>query len=445
MTPAADRRNLFGTDGIRDRAGVGMLAPMELSRLGVAIARYAQRGATAPRILCGRDTRVSGTEIERQLGGALAAAGCHIDTVGVLPTPGVSLLSCEEDYQLGIVISASHNPPEFNGVKLFDHAGRKLSVADEEWISQQYFEVPSEVHAPHDAADVEQLRDKYLDRMHAQLGGEPYLEGFKIVLDCARGATATTARAAFERAGATVVMLYDDLDGARINDQCGSLHPEELCRQVVEQGARMGVAFDGDGDRAILVDEKGKIVDGDEVLCLWALDLKQRGELPNNRLVATVMSNAGMEKHLRDNGVDLLRTDVGDREVFAEMVRGEDPLGGEQSGHIIYLPEANTGDGVRTGLHMARLVKGSGQALSELRGAIPRFPQVLLNLPVQSKPPIESLPEVCRERDSVMQTLDGRGRVLLRYSGTEPLVRILVEGPDDQENQELAERIGAKF
>lgn len=439
-------QNVFGTDGIRDHVGQGMLAPAALARLAHAIARtFAHHGQL--RVLVGRDTRPSGPAIETQLGAALAGAGCRVDSAGVLPTPAVSLLVTEEDYDLGVVISASHNPPEYNGVKLFDGLGRKLAPADEQRITATYHAL-ADVEVPADGAPPRVLpgaAQRYVERLLSVFPERGFLAGERIVLDCAFGATVATARLAFEEAGAAVTVLHGEPDGERINEHCGSLHPARLAARVVAERARLGVAFDGDGDRAVLVDERGGVVDGDEMLALWAVALAERGALPGRRLVATVMSNAGMESYLRQQGIDLIRTSVGDREVVQELEQSGAVLGGEQSGHIIYLPEARTGDGVRTGLHLARLVQRAGASLSVLRAAIPRFPQTLIGLPVRARTPLEQvagLPEALRE---VETTLAGRGRVLVRYSGTEWLVRVLVEGPDSQENQRLAARLGALF
>ncbi|MEM7167029.1 MAG: phosphoglucosamine mutase [Planctomycetota bacterium] len=434
--------NLFGTDGIRDRAGEGMLAPAALQRLGVAVGEhFSAKCPRAPRVLIGRDTRESGESIEADFGGGLAVAGCEVHTAGILPTPAISMLVGELGYDLGIVISASHNPAAFNGVKLFDAGGCKLVVAEEEEMTRRFHaaEQPPE-NGPAPQA-IQGMATAYLDVLLRQLGGDGFLSGMTIALDCARGATATTAREAFERAGATVHIICDETDGARINEGCGSLHPEPLAAVVKETGAALGVAFDGDGDRSILVDEKGGVVDGDEVLTLWALALRDAGQLPGDCLVATVMSNAGMESHLRANGVEMARTPVGDREVFEELRRRGAALGGEQSGHIIYLPEANTGDGVRTGLHIARMLKAGVRPLSELRAEIPRFPQVLLNTEVARKVPFDDLPKTAAAARETEERLAGRGRLLLRYSGTEPLARVLIEGPDADENESLARHL----
>lgn len=434
--------NLFGTDGVRDRAGEGMLTPTALRRLGVAVGEhFGANCPRAPRVLIGRDTRESGESIESDFGGGLAAAGCEVHTAGVLPTPGISMLVEKLDYDLGIVISASHNPAAFNGVKLFDAGGCKLAVGQEEAITRRFHatQEPAQLGAAPQARDG--FVEAYLDVLMEQMGGDGFLQGMTIALDCARGATVTTARRAYERAGATVHVICEEADGARINDGCGSLHPEPLADVVREHGAALGVAFDGDGDRSILVDEQGGVVDGDEVLTLWALALRDAGQLPGDCLVATVMSNAGMESHLREKGIEMARTPVGDREVFEELQRRGAALGGEQSGHIIYLPEANTGDGVRTGLHVARLLQNAGRSLSELRAEIPRFPQVLLNTEVARKVPFDQLSKVATAARETEERLAGRGRLLLRYSGTEPLARVLIEGPDAAENQSLAEHL----
>ncbi|MFQ5655278.1 MAG: phosphoglucosamine mutase, partial [Planctomycetota bacterium] len=354
--------NIFGTDGVRDRGGAGLLSPESLERLGSAIASYAlrTRKSAPPTVLIGRDTRPSGPAIEASLSASLTRDGCRVVSAGVLPTPAISLLVAAGEGDLGIVISASHNPPQFNGVKLFDPEGRKLDVEEEERITRDY--VAATPRPGRGAAagvvgvdDGVQLGNLYLSRLLEAFGGNGFLGGMGVVVDCARGATAVVGPEAFRRAGARVTPLFADLDGERINAGCGSLHPEELRNRVTESGAALGIAFDGDGDRCILVDERGGLVDGDEMLALWALALQKEGRLRGSLLVATVMSNAGMESFLTGRGVRLLRTPVGDREVFEAMEREDAVLGGEQSGHVIYRPEAATGDGIRTGLHLALL------------------------------------------------------------------------------------------
>ncbi len=432
--------NLFGTDGIRDRAGERFLSAESLERVGFALASFVRGGVDNlirdPRILIGRDTRTSGPEIESILASAFARRGCVVDRAGVVPTPAVSNLVAELDYDLGIVISASHNPPDFNGVKVFDRRGQKLDVISEERITALYHNLPDGVDREHDDhVNRDDLVAKYLDGF-APFHGQ--FEGMTIVLDCAFGATAPVAKEAYESTGARVIVLNTELDGSRINVDCGSLNPGLVAERVLAEKADLGVAFDGDGDRAILVDETGQVVDGDEVMALWALALKAQGKLTGDVLVATVMSNAGMESYLRDNGVELIRTSVGDREVFQEMELRDAALGGEQSGHIIDRAYAATGDGIRTGLSMASLIRSEGKPLSVLRKPIPRFPQILLGVEVVSKVAFNDIPEVVARANQIETTLEGRGRLLLRYSGTEPLARILIEGPDPSENESLA-------
>ena len=441
--------NIFGTDGIRDRGGRGWLAPEGLRRLAEAVARWGQRtNGPTPRVLIGRDSRTSGPEIEAILRQELERHGAAVRIGGILPTPAVSLLVAHGRADAGIVISASHNPPEDNGVKLFRSDGRKLTIAEEESISADVLaasgeatgETPPELSAETFVDEV--LRAEYLDRLLASFGEGPFLDGLHVVIDCARGATSVCALEAFERAGARVEAIHAEPSGAEINRGCGSTHPEAIAGVVLARGADLGIAFDGDGDRAILVDARGETVDGDDMLTLWALDLQSRGELPNDRIAVTVMSNAGMERYLAEAGVSLARTPVGDREVHQTMLREGLALGGEQSGHLI-VGEAATGDGIRTGLAMARLVHESGKPLHELRAPIPRYPQTLTRVEVASKPPLESIPAVMQIVAEGEAALADRGRILLRYSGTEPVARILVEGADEVENRDWAERIAA--
>lgn len=434
------QQNIFGTDGVRDVEGRGALAPESVRAIGVALARHLG-DRSSPRVFVGRDTRRSGPEIERALTAELEARGVEVHPAGVIPTPAVANLVTSEGFDLGLVISASHNPPEFNGIKVFDERGWKLDVEVEEAITRHYYEALREGRPPSPpvsgrAEEVEQWRSRYLAQLPT-----PDLAGLRIVLDCARGATSTVAESAFRRTGATVTLLNDELDGDRINVGCGSLAPEQAGARVVELGADLGIAFDGDGDRALLLDDTGALVDGDDLMALWATALAEAGTLNGNLLIATVMSNAGFESYLRDRGIELVRTPVGDREVFRAIEGRRAVLGGEQSGHIIFRPEGTTGDGIRTGLHIAALVRASGRRLSELRAEIPRFPQTLIGVSVARKQPFDELPGVNDAIRSAETQLADRGRVLVRYSGTEPLARILIEGPDAATNAQLAESI----
>lgn len=435
--------NIFGTDGVRDREGQGALASESLRAIGVALARHLATHSS-PRVLVGRDTRRSGPEIESRLRAELTARGVEFCSAGIIPTPAIAGLVTDHGFDLGLVISASHNPPEFNGIKIFDSRGWKLDPSVEESLTREYFNALVEKADPSPLADPpadqrvaeEKWRQLYLDRLPV-----PDLSGMKIVLDCARGATSTTASEAFSRCGATVFTMNDDLDGDRINVGCGSLVPDLAGERVLAEAAAVGIAFDGDGDRALLLDDRGALVDGDDLMALWATALKTDGRLPGNTLVATVMSNAGFETYLREQGITLIRTPVGDREVFQELERTGAVLGGEQSGHLIYRPEGTTGDGIRTGLHLALLVRTSGLGLADLRAAIPRFPQTLIGVSVTQKPPFAELPGVDEAIAAAELALADSGRVLVRYSGTEPLARILIEGPEATANEALAESI----
>ncbi len=446
MTEA--KANIFGTDGIRDVGGHGWLAPDKLQRLSKAIVAWGRRcGFDSPTVLIGRDPRESGPEIEQILAKALTHFGAEVIDGGLLPTPAVSVLVAAGSADLGIVISASHNPPDFNGLKFFGPDGAKLTVAEEERITADAFAAQSpdldlSSRAPvASQADLKTaLREQYLEALLGSFDETDFLEGLHVVLDSARGATSLLAAEAFRRAGAKVEAIFCDPDGMQINVQCGSTHPEACAGVVLAREADLGIAFDGDGDRAILIDEKGCTVDGDEMLALWALDLLAEGQLPGQKIAVTVMSNSGMESFLEENGVELVRTKVGDRAVHQAMLDQGLALGGEQSGHLIY-SDAATGDGIRTGLQLARLIRNSKQPLSQLRAPIPRFPQTLIGIPVSSKPSLDSIPEICAIVEAAERALEGHGRVLLRYSGTEPLARVLVEGRDEQENRHWAEKI----
>ncbi len=439
---------LFGTDGIRDVFGQGHLTGASILKIGAAVVGYLRQNAESTvgqiKVLIGRDTRTSGPVIEQLLRYVFQREDIGSDSCGICPTPTVSLLTDRGPYSLGVVISASHNPPEFNGIKLFDSAGRKLTLEDEGLIETLYANLSEPALPEESELPREELNPSFVEEYTRLLTGgrENWLSGMKVLADCARGATSSCARQVLEGAGAVVEVVNETLDGSEINVACGSLSPEGLAPTILSRDYDFGVAFDGDGDRAVFVDNRGEVVDGDEVMGLWALDLKRVGRLKPEVLVATDMSNAGLESHLREHGIEMLRTPVGDREVYLELERRAASLGGEQSGHIIYRPEAKTGDGLRTCLHLGRLIQESGKSLSELRAEIPRFPQTLIGVEVKRKVPFAELAAVQAVIDDVSQLLSGRGRLLVRYSGTEPLARVLVEGADSDENSRLANRVG---
>ncbi len=463
---------LFGTDGIRGKAGSPPLDPVTVARVGAALVRALDGGAGA-RVLLGRDTRESGGWIENELMRGLAAEGATAVSVGVIPTPGVAFLTLSEGFDAGIVISASHNPYEDNGIKIFSGRGKKL---DEEFESRIEALVATEARkhatearrqgetetdqgateAGKHATEARKHReragglteDRELTRHYAAhlrriLPSAGPLTGSRIVVDCANGATTTIAPPLFRELGFDLVAIGDLPDGRNINLHCGSTHLEPLRRNVIDHAARFGVAFDGDGDRALFVDRSGKCVDGDAVLLIAAEQLKREGRLPGNAVVATVMSNIGLEIALRDRGIELVRAAVGDKYVMEEMLKRGLALGGEQSGHIIFAEHLFTGDGIATALQVLRIMAATGRELNELAAGFVTYPQVLVNVRVRERADYMTIPAIAESIRDVEQRLEGHGRLLVRYSGTEPLLRIMLEGKDDAEIRQWANQIAA--
>ena len=422
-------RQLFGTDGIRAKAHQYPLDRATMFALGEALA-HRVNGA---KVLLGMDTRESGPEIARSLAAGLAKGGSEAVLVGVIPTPGIAYLCRTTDAAAAISISASHNPYEDNGVKIFGHDGMKLPDVVEEQIEDELGALRREdVTVPEtplaENAELIEAYERFL------ISGIPPagLKGRKVVLDTGHGAAYRIAPEVFRRAGADVVVIHDAPDGRNINENAGALHPQRLAEVVVEQQADYGVAFDGDADRAIFADDSGRIRDGDEIIYLWAKHLK----LP--LVVTTVMSNFGFEKQLRADGIELLRAQVGDKYVLEQMLERDALLGGEQSGHIIDRTVHTTGDGIHTALVFGHILGEMGQPFSKLHTFDP-MPQLLLNERVASKPPLESLPRYQAAHAAALRELNGRGRILVRYSGTENLVRVMVEGEDEALIRQIAE------
>ena len=432
-------RVLFGTDGIRGRAREYPLDMPTMFALGEALAHRLR--PAPPTVLLGMDTRESGPEIARALAAGISAGGGKAILIGVIPTPGVAYLCRTTDAVAAISISASHNPFEDNGVKIFGHDGMKLPDATEEQIEDELRAIRREsVHI-----DAEELPDspELVEAYERFLisGVKPSaLAGVKVVLDTGHGAAYRIGPEVFRRAGAEVVVVHDQPDGRNINEKSGALHPETLAKVVVEQNAHFGVAFDGDADRAIFADDAGRIRDGDEIIYLWAQYLRRRGKLDGNCVVTTVMSNFGFEKQLAADGIELLRAQVGDKYVLEQMLERNAILGGEQSGHIIDRTVHTTGDGIHTALVFGEILSQSPKRFSELHTFDP-MPQLLLNEKVAAKPPLESLPRYQSARQQAESELNGRGRILVRYSGTENLVRVMVEGEDDNQIREIAENL----
>jgi len=433
---------LFGTDGVRGRAGVPPLDAKTVRRLGGALVRALPRGAEAPHLLIGRDTRESGEWIERELAYGAAAAGADATSAGVISTPAIAYLTRSQGYTAGVVISASHNPFEDNGIKVFSGAGEKfteaLETAVENIVADQSWLDPAGEAPPVAAAH---LADAYLAHARDAMAGVFPTHARRIAIDCANGATSVLAPAALRALGFDVTAIGCEPNGRNINLGCGSTHPQALARLVVERGCQAGVAFDGDGDRAILIDAAGTMIDGDAVLYLCAKHMKATGRLRGGNIVATVMSNIGLEIALRELGIGIVRCPVGDKYVMEELLRDNLSLGGEQSGHIIFADSLYTGDGLVTAINVLRVMAETGRPLADLAAGLKTFPQVLLNVRVREKRDWKAIPAAAAAAEAVETRLAGRGRLLVRYSGTEPLLRVMIEGEHQADIEAWAEEI----
>ena len=444
-------RQLFGTDGIRGKAHEFPLDPATMFALGHALSQWLRSEHNlSPQILLGMDTRESGPEIAGALMAGVREGGGLPRYIGIVPTPAVAYLCRTSDAAAGISISASHNPYDDNGVKVFGHDGMKLPDALELSIEEDLLRIreqlPPERTSPHAMSswddNLQESRDliqKYEDFLVSNVEKDA-LRGRRIVLDTGHGAAFEIGPEVFQRLGAQVITLHDKPNGTNINDNAGALHPERLGEVVKEKKAEFGVAFDGDADRAIFVDNEGKVRNGDEILYLWGKNAREAGKLKNNLIVATVMSNFGFEKQLEHEGIRLLRAQVGDKYVLEMMLQNDASLGGEQSGHIIDRTVHTTGDGIHTALMIGEFLAHAGTPFSEIPTFEP-LPQILLNLKVKAKPPLESLPGFQKALVEAERRLKGRGRILVRYSGTENLVRVMVEGDDSILINEIAEQL----
>ena len=449
---------IFGTDGIRDRAGHGFLAPDKVTqvaraagallrrspaRLKTSIPRIFRHLNSRPlqgspgkgRVIIGRDTRASGPGIEEALAEGFQSMGVDVGLAGVLSTPGVATLTHLWGGAMGVVISASHNPAADNGIKLISPQGFKIPDGAEDSIEKLLSGKPLEarVRRPRAALDLSTRTADYPDYLSKFCRS---LKGMTIAVDCGHGAASAFAGPLFSRLGAKVILLNASPDGTNINAGCGALHPEQVARAVTREKADVGVAFDGDADRAILVDETGAVRDGETVLSLCGLHLQERKQLPKNTIVSTVMANFGLERHLAAKGISLRRTKVGDKFVAEEMLKSGLALGGEPSGHVLFFDAAPAGDGMLTALRVFDVLAERDQKLSQ--AAFPKFPQVLVNVRVARKPPLEEVPGVRAAVAGAEKELGADGRILVRYSGTEPLCRVMVEGPRDPVVRRLA-------
>lgn len=442
------REKLFGTDGVRGRANLFPMTVEVALSLGKAIALLLQRkeGRGKRRVVIGKDTRLSGYMFENALIAGLCSMGVDTLMVGPLPTPGVAFITRAYRADAGIILSASHNPYCDNGIKIFSSEGFKLPDEEENGLEELVFANQFEPFRPKDAEVGRNKRlvdadGRYTEFAKATFSKGRTLQGLKIVLDCANGAAYRVAPAVFWELGAEVITLSNEPSGLNINERCGALHPAMVQHGVIEHNAALGIALDGDGDRVIMVDERGNVVDGDTILAICAQAFKREERLKNNRVVATVMTNCGVIHYLEALGIEVLLSKVGDRYVIQEMRAHEASLGGEQSGHMIFLDHNTTGDGIVTALQVLRIMRETESTLSELASAIPKFPQTLINVPVRHKPPLTTLTSVELSIREVERLLEGRGRVLVRYSGTENLCRVMVEGAKKGQVDGFAELI----
>lgn len=439
-----NRLRLFGTDGIRGKANEE-LTPELAMQIGWAAVKVLARDNPRPFLVVGRDTRVSGTMLESALVAGICACGGRVELLGVIPTPAVAFLTTKKGADAGVVISASHNPAPDNGIKFFHSSGFKLPDDIEDRIeSLLQGEIEGERPGGEEvgcAGASPDAEKEYLEHLLSVTC--PTLDSMRIVVDCANGSVYRLAPMVLERCGAEVVAINAEPDGININKDCGSTHPEGLQRRVLEEKADLGLAFDGDADRVLAVDEKGRLVDGDFIMAICALHMKRKGRLKGDALVTTVMTNLGFHQAMQREGIDVFKSMVGDRYVLERMLDEGLGLGGEQSGHVIFLEHATTGDGLLTALKLLEALEESGESLSEMAGVMERIPQLLLNVKVKDKETLSESETISRALKEWEKRLEGRGRILLRPSGTEPVVRVMVEDEDHERAEEAARDLAA--
>jgi phosphoglucosamine mutase len=438
-------RKLFGTDGIRGVAGKAPLDPRTIFAVGLALATKLKALKPDPEVILGADTRESSPWISAVIAAGLEHGGAKVLNAGVITTPGIAYLARQRKLAAGVVISASHNPWQDNGIKVFGGDGYKLPDATELEIEEEIFRRIDESPLPAidtlEAPKVQkEFREEYETFLRKVVPGLD-LTGRKIVVDCANGAAALIASELFPLFGGEVRLTHVEPNGRNINEDCGALHPEAVARETKEWGAELGITFDGDADRALFADAQGRVVNGDGVMLVAARDMQARSELTGDLVVATTMSNMGLEAALRKNGIRMLRAPVGDKYVLEMMQKEQASLGGEQSGHILFLRRSTTGDGLLTALVLLDLVVRSGKPLDALLSDLKVFPQVIVNVRVREKRPLEQIPAVVESIQQAETDLHGNGRVVVRYSGTEALARVMIEAESEEQMQEHAERI----
>lgn len=437
---------LFGTDGIRGEANRHPMDAAMAFAVGQAVTKVMKKDTAHPRFIIGKDTRISGYMLEGALMAGITSMGGNVELVGVLPTPGIAYITESMRANAGFVVSASHNPYQDNGIKVFAGTGYKLSDADEEEIEELILggELPGMAPAASGIGRAHRLEDaigRYTVFLKNAFPRELSLEGVKIAMDVANGATYRVAPAVFRELGADVTVIHDEPNGFNINDNCGSQHTQDLRRVVLETGATIGLAFDGDGDRLIAVDETGHEITGDQILIICANQLKKEGKLSRDLVVSTVMSNLGFRIACEQYGFSTHASKVGDRYVLEDMLRLGAVIGGEESGHVIFLRHQTTGDGILTALQVVAAMLRSRRPLSELAQQMEVYPQKLINIEVAQKPPVESIPDLVEAIERVERELEGKGRVLVRYSGTQNMCRVMVEGPSVELTEKYAREV----
>jgi phosphoglucosamine mutase len=441
-SPNKVTQRYFGTDGIRGRVGASLINPEFVLKLGWAAGTVLRRVNGGGKVLIGKDTRISGYMLESALEAGLSAAGVNIHLLGPMPTPGIAYLTRTFRAQAGIVISASHNMYADNGIKFFATLGTKIPTSIEQAIEEQLSQPMVTVDSSKlgKAVRVNDAAGRYIEFCKSTFPTNLSLSGIKVVLDCAQGATYHIAPHVFRELGAKVVSIGTHPDGLNINAECGSTHPELLQKKVLDESADLGIAFDGDGDRVIMIDKRGQIVDGDELLFIMARDYKQKGQLSGG-VVGTIMSNFGFERAMQELSIDFVRSPVGDRHVMERIKQLGWLLGGEASGHIVNLGLTTTGDGIVSALQVVRIMCETGQGLNELTAGMQKLPQMLINVPVAQPLLVEKAAEVQSAVRQIEKKLASSGRVLLRASGTEPVVRVMVEGIDAAQVDTLAKEL----
>ena len=438
-------KELFGTDGIRGIANTYPMTAEVALNIGRAVAHLFKKEKHRTKIIIGKDTRISGYMLEEAIVSGICSMGADAYIMGPLPTPGVSFMALSQRADAGIVISASHNPYHDNGIKIFSGDGFKLPDEREKEIENFFFN-DHEEHLPDPenlgkAYRIEDAEGRYIVFLKNTFPRDVSMEGMKIVLDCANGATYKVAPHVFWELGADIHTIHNEPNGLNINDECGSQYTKDLSRTVLKEKAAIGMAFDGDGDRIIVVDEKGNTLTGDQIVAICANTLKKENRLKNNTVVTTIMSNKGLSNFFKSMGIKHLRADVGDRYVLEEMIKTGSVIGGEDSGHIIFLDHHTSGDGIVSGLQLVATMLKENKPLSELAKMVTIYPQVLINVKVKTKPEISKIPEIVEIIEKTEKELGDNGRVLVRYSGTEKICRIMVEGPDEETTKIYCENI----